>query len=301
MYYSSPSSMQLTACSSEWLGCSLGLTPAAGPCSRCSSRMLSMALCRCSLSPLSSPSGEEPGHSTSEESSFVRLSSGGHNSGSKRSGLTAVPSNLAVECGRSCNPLAVLFASVSVWHFPTACFAGWELLSGGLSKGALSPSCFSSTSPPLVSCPPEVRLWPVEECGLSQAELWMTLRDPDSCLMVRRSAPLLLERYVFRPGGLSECRAHAGGEGGLPEASARPEGTVLWCNEALRKDIRNDSVKRPNSASVSRFYRMPELKILVAILIYSTNTWMPIITKACCHFFFYPFLTHRNRRITLNV
>lgn len=51
----------------------------------------------------------------------------------------------------------------------------------------------------------------------SHAELWMILRDPDSCLIVRRSAPLLLERYVLRPGGLSDCKVHDGGDAGQPE------------------------------------------------------------------------------------
>lgn len=71
----------------------------------------------------------------------------------------------------------------------------------------------------------------------------MTLRDPDSCLMVRRSAPLLLEQYVLRPGGLSECSAHAGGDGGLAEVSEWREGSMLRCQDALRNDIRKDSVK----------------------------------------------------------
>lgn len=71
----------------------------------------------------------------------------------------------------------------------------------------------------------------------------MTLRDPDSCLMVRRRAPLLLEQYVLRPGGLSECKDHAGGDGGLAEASEWRGGGMPRCHDALRKDIRKDSVK----------------------------------------------------------
>ena len=72
----------------------------------------------------------------------------------------------------------------------------------------------AAAPPPLVSRP----VWSLFRPG-SQAELCTTLREPDSCLMVRRRAPRELERYVFRPGGRSDRRVHAGGEEGLPEGA----------------------------------------------------------------------------------
>lgn len=201
--------------------CSLGLRRAAGPWSRWSSRMLSIALCRCSLRPPSSPN-------PSATSSLLLLSSGGYTSGNNASALSDLCSDFVIGLQ------AVLFMSMP----DNVCFCS-ELVSVGLGD----ISCCSCSFPLLVSCASKVRLCPVGAGSSSQAELWMTLRDPDSCLMVRRRAPLLLEQYVLRPGGRSECRDHAGGDGGLTAVSEWREGSMLRCHDALRKDSRKDSVK----------------------------------------------------------
>lgn len=88
-----------------------------------------------------------------------------------------------------------------------------ETFSGGAPLRRSAPPLGAFPAPlPLVSCPPWSRLSP-----RSQAELWTTFREPDSCLMVSLRAPRELERYVFSPGGRSDSRDHDGGEEGLPE------------------------------------------------------------------------------------